>query len=168
VPHTITSPNDMRREMQRIAARGAEGNGPDLTSSIVRAALCAGQIEGWSGEDTYTMLAWQLLQAANRWGRIVYDGEVLRPPASVLRIMAPPQTWLAMDIAPKDRVILLRMPELFDVWAPGPWRGGWSHVKQAWTLHLPVAIEGKAGTAELNEGAPQPTGWMEMPHADQT
>jgi hypothetical protein len=159
----IKSPADMRRELQRIAAGLYPLDDPQahsLTASIVRACLQAGRYEGWSGEDTYTMLAWQLLQAADRYGRIVLQQETLRPPSFIWK----PAEWSLqpMEAAPKDRVIVLWMPEMFGVWDAGPWRGCWSHAKQAWALHLPFAIEGKAGMAELNEGAPQPIGWMEM------
>jgi hypothetical protein len=167
---TVKNPNDMRREMQRISATGMmeDGEPSAILASIVRTCLQAGRYEGWSGEDTYTVLAWQLLNTGKRLERAVMDEAVMRPPASVRRIMAPPNTWLAMDIAPKDRVILLCMPEMGGAWAAGPWRGGWGHTDDCWTLHLPYFSDGKASVVSLRGTGLEPTGWMEAPRANQT
>jgi hypothetical protein len=102
----IKSPADMRRELQRIAAGLYPLDDPQahsLTASIVRACLQAGRYEGWSGEDTYTMLAWQLLQVADRYGRIVLRQEALRPP--------PP---LIIHEPPRWREMMLRAAELME------------------------------------------------------
>lgn len=167
---TLT-PQEMRRRLFEIAARGYDAMNPardrvDLTSNIVRQCLRGGAYQGWSGEDTYTALAWHLLQAANRWGRMVHEDAVNRAPAWILSAgsIRGVHEWLPMDTAPKDCALLLRMPEINDAWAAGAWRGAWSNVHDVWSLHLPWSTNRKS-TTNLLEGEWQPTGWMELPKA---
>lgn len=83
------TPTEMRRRLQEIASRGYDidhqaNNRPEFASATVSNVLRAGRYGGWSGEDTYTVLAWSLYTQVQRLGRIVYDGEMLRPPAAIV------------------------------------------------------------------------------------
>lgn len=161
------TPSEMRQRIEEVAAGSGIGpgreNSLDFVGSTVRNCLRAARHAGWSGEDAYTQVAWNMMNAAQRYGMLYYELTVRQPPPSVLRILSDPAKPQPMETAPKSRVILLCMPELGKVWSPGWWRGGWSFAEEAWAIHLPLALEGKAGMASLVAGAPQPTGWMEMP-----
>jgi hypothetical protein len=81
----IITPQDMRRRMQEMASTGLALDGrpePNFTAPAVRQCLLTGRYNGLSGEDTYTMLAWHLLQMAERYGRIVYELAVTARPQS--------------------------------------------------------------------------------------
>lgn len=89
----IKTPQDMRRELQE-AARGLWGlsqreRAYDFTSATVRSCLDAGRHNGWSGEDTYTVMAYQLHKSSQTFGAMVLN-QLRNEPPRPLMINEPP------------------------------------------------------------------------------
>lgn len=64
-----------------------------------------------------------------------------------------------INTAPKDKVILLRLPE-FGAAAESWWPGQWSHAAHAWAIRTPYTQDGKL---VMVTDCPEPIGWTELP-----
>lgn len=163
----IRTPQQMRKALHELATTGYFrdlDNGAAVTA-IVRNVLMFGRHEGLSGEDTYTHLSWQLFSLAKRQFQLLLDAVNNQHPP---RIVVTSTAGLPIATAPKDRAILLLVPELGGlqpVWSKGWWRGAWSHSRETWGLHLPWGQDGKAMVGTL-EPELHPTAWQELPNVE--
>lgn len=163
MPDEIPTPQEMRQRLYQLGFDIRGLGAIDVAAPIVRQCLQLQRRDGLSGEDTYTMMAWHLMEAANVYAKALHEHAVMAPPPRV--IVSGGHISLPIETAPKDRAIMLLMPELREVWARGWWRGSWSHVHTCWTLHLPFeAGPNKALSMPLSgKRDPQPECWTELP-----
>jgi hypothetical protein len=84
--HLITDPREMRIKLQEMR-RGRsfyDDRRISTVDSIVRAVHDRAEMEGLSGEDRYTVMAWHLMHMAARLESLVLENEMLRPPRAFI------------------------------------------------------------------------------------
>jgi hypothetical protein len=90
----VSDINEMRRRLTHAgyAADYRLRPGFSALSAIIRSCHQTADVVGFSGEDRFVLMAWQLLQAARRYEDIVMREAALAPPAPM--VMAWP--WIAV------------------------------------------------------------------------
>lgn len=92
---TPTNTDEIRRELHRIASGLHDLSAPGATSvtaHIVRNCLYAQRAYGWSGEETYVRMAWELHRAAETYGRACLEGAMSAMPQLMLTPCRHPNT----------------------------------------------------------------------------
>lgn len=97
-------------------------------------------------------------EAADHIRRLVAENEALR--AATRAQPTEVERWLPIETAPKERAIMLWLPEMGG-WAAGPWRGCWSWALEQWAFHAPLNLPD--GRAVYLTDLPHPTHWQPFP-----
>jgi hypothetical protein len=83
--HAITDPREMRQRFSEIRwGRSFSGNlAPSTVDTIVHRVSSSAEIQGLSGEDRYTVLAWHLMHMAARLEADAIQAAMLAPPRPI-------------------------------------------------------------------------------------
>lgn len=88
--HSITDPREMRQRFNemRMGRSFFDDRTPSTADAIVRNVGAKAEMQGLSGEDRYTVLAWHLMHMAVRLERMALEQAMLSPPRPIFMEVA--------------------------------------------------------------------------------